>query len=210
MTKSRKFDASFDVARLYGALAEGIVRVCIDFRVMPQPLRSLPPGQVEPARAKKGDNICGYWGGETSNFKAAAHNLRELDVAAPTTWPPKAYHWEYEAQLLVNGNEVWDFVTKRVRDGIGIIPYIDDLLRNFISCAAQLNLIGFREGETFVGHENLQSVLNELHHSRYLGRVDGRWCWTDRAATAFQLETIWSASDVASDELIYDGEIDEG
>jgi hypothetical protein len=209
MTKRRKFDPSVDVARLYGALAEGIVRVCIDFRVIPQPARSLPPGQVEPVRAKKGDNVCGYWGGEISNFKAAAGNLRELNVAAPTTWPPKAYFWVYEAQLLIDGIEVSDFVTKRVRDGNGKIPYIDDLLRNFISCAAQLDLIGFREGETFAGHDNLQSVLNELHHSRYLGRVNGQWRWTSRAATAFQLEGIWSATDLASDELIYEGAIDD-
>jgi hypothetical protein len=208
--KDRKYDPLFDMTRLYGALAEGIVRTCVDARkILPVPPKKLPTGRAEAVSARKGDHVIGHLGVEPSNFKSAARTLEKLGAATIDDPSDKTSFPLYSLRLVINGSEVAEYVAKRVQSGSGVIPPIDILLMDFVSCAAHLDLVGHREDEPFVGDDNMEHVLAELHHARYLDQVDGKWRWTRRAATAFQLQNIWIADDWVSDDEIFEGGLDD-
>ena len=183
MSRRRKHDPTVDVPRLYGALAEGIVRAGIDiFQRLPVP-RHAVAGKIEPVRARKGDGIIGN---PDSTFERVAWVFHEMGVAV-TPDLANPYAWT----LAVDGVEVANFVAKRVQDGTSYTPPIDELLSIFVGCAGHHGLIKTDEGEIFAGDANLQGVFAELHHAGFLGRMHGQWRWTRRAATAMQMDLAW-------------------
>jgi hypothetical protein len=201
MAKRRKHDPAVDVPKLYGALTEGLVRY-MDKTEWPVPQRSVPVGQVEPIRAKKGGNVGGPLG-VPSNIKRAARMLQELGVAASD---PELLC------MLIDGKTAAEYVAKRIIDGNCYVPPIDEVLTCFLRCAADgefFRLFGLDEGQLFLGPDDYQPVFEELHHAGYLGWAHRQWRWTRRAATAMQLADFWPARDWVSDHEIWSGTIDD-
>jgi hypothetical protein len=203
MSTRRKHDPTVDVPRLYGAIAEGIVRAGIDTQDLERRLPRADSGVIAPARAKKGDGIVGHHGTVYETLHRVAQALYDMGLAV-TPDLNNPYTW----QLAVDGAEVNSFVAKRVQDGTPTIPPIDEFLSVFIGCADLYELLNVNEDETFVGDADLQDIFSELHHAGFLGRVHNQWRWTHRAATAMQTLLLWPYADEPEADAIRAGAFD--
>jgi hypothetical protein len=163
------------IHRLYGELAASLVRATTD--------------RCEPSepRARVGAKLDGSGG--LSAFEGACIVLIRLGLAT------------HECKLLIDGDQVAQFVTERSRAGQVTLPPIDDVLE------AWLSLFGGQLGHAslkrlpFVPHDDIRAVMGTLAALGYAKPLGKAFIWTDRIGPAMQASGLWDENNLSREEL---------
>lgn len=107
----------------------------------------------------------------------------------------------YECKLLVDGDQVEHFVTKRSRTGQVELPPINDVLEAWLSMfGGQLGYASLKR-LPFVPHENIRPVMDALSASAYVERIDDAFLWTNKIGRAMRMGGWWDENGLSREEL---------
>jgi hypothetical protein len=159
--------------RLYGELAALLVR----FTTF-----GWAPGAA-PARA--GAQLDGM---PQSEYEGACHMLRELGLAT------------HDMKLVIEADQVAQFVTDRSRAGQVTLPSIDDVLAAWISCANHKGHASLKR-VPFIPHDDIRPVMDALAALGYAKPLGNAFIWTDRIGSAMQMSGWWDENNLSREEL---------
>ena len=164
------------IHRLYGELAASLVRGAAN---------CWEPGAA-PARA--GADL-GGWGG-LSVFEGACLVLWKLGLAT------------LEDKLLIDGDQVAEFISDRSQAGHAELPPIDDVLAAWVLLFASQWDHASAKRLPFVPHDGVRPVMSALAGLGYAEALGNAFIWTDRIGPAMQMSGLWNENNLSHEELV--------
>jgi len=163
------------IHRLYGELAASLVRGAAN---------CWEPGTA-PARA--GVDLGGHGG--LSVFEGACLVLWKLGLAT------------LEDKLLIDGDQVAEFISDRSQAGHAELPPIDDVLSAWLSLFASQWDHASAKRLPFVPHDGIRPVMSALAELGYAEPLRDAFIWTDRIGPAMQMSGLWDENNLSREEL---------
>jgi hypothetical protein len=163
---------------LYGELAAFMVRATSDKWL---------PGQALSVAGAVLDDMC------QMTFEAACARLRELGVARFDSETP-------DTILLIDQNQVAQFVADRSRLGNFPMPSIDEVLADWFWSVSFFGFASERR-TPFEPHPNVTDVTTALVALGYAKTFGTAVLWTDKIGPAMQRAGVWNEDGVSNVEI---------
>ncbi len=183
-----------DIHKLYGLLAEALTRLTFDFVEHPQTPRDVEAGQVAPLKVKAGDT---GWGQLLSAFNQAGWILKELGVVEITGDDASGYSWRY----LMDGDTVFDFVSKRVQANQFPLPTLKNTVEAWVLCVAQLG-VNSTSRMPFSPHDDMRPLMFAFAEHGYARQIGQEFLWTDKIGEIMQATYQWNEDNLSTEEIL--------
>ncbi|MBR0752734.1 hypothetical protein JQ604_11110 [Bradyrhizobium jicamae] len=163
------------VHRLYGELAASLVRGLVNCC------------ELGAAPVRAGADLGGQ--GSQSAFEGACLVLWKLGLAT------------LEDKLLIDGDQVVEFISDRSQAGHADLPPVDDVLAAWLLLFASQWDHASAKRLPFVPHDGIRPVMSALARLGYAEPLGHAFIWTDRIGPAMQMCGLWDQNNLSHEEL---------